>query len=63
MTRLGAMLLVFLVFGWHAWSYLPFVADDAYISLRYAQRLLSGGGLTQTTAEQYELFIFKPSDS
>ena len=54
MIRLGVMLLSFLVLGWHAWSYLPFIADDAYISLRYAQRLLNGGGLTFNDGEWVE---------
>lgn len=32
----------------HARYYMPFVADDTFISLRYAQRLLEGHGLTWT---------------
>ncbi|MEM7203541.1 MAG: hypothetical protein AAF628_24975 [Planctomycetota bacterium] len=32
----------------HAAHYLPFIADDALISLRYAQRLIDGHGLTWT---------------
>jgi len=32
--------------GLHAWRYYPFFADDAFISLRYARRLLDGLGLT-----------------
>lgn len=30
----------------HAWRYMPFFEDDAFISLRYAKRLLAGQGLT-----------------
>ncbi len=30
----------------HTAYYLPFISDDALISLRYAQRLLAGHGLT-----------------
>ena len=32
----------------YAWYYYPFVADDAFISFRYAERLLDGKGLTWT---------------
>ena len=39
---------------WHAWSYVPFFADDGFISLRYAQRLLAGQGLTWTDGERVE---------
>jgi len=49
---------VFAVFAaalaWHARHYLPFISDDALISLRYAQRLLSGDGLTWTDGERVE---------
>ena len=38
----------------HAWHYYPFMADDAFISLRYSQRLLEGHGLTWTTGERVE---------
>jgi len=38
----------------HAWSYLPFISDDALISLRYAQRLLQGKGLTWTEGQPVE---------
>lgn len=34
------------VFAWHARRYLPLFVDDSYISLRYAQRLIDGNGLT-----------------
>ncbi len=38
----------------HALSYLPLVYDDAYISLRYAKRLLEGHGLSWTDGEAVE---------
>lgn len=45
---------VALVLGLHAAHYLPFIADDALISLRYAQRLLDGQGLTWTAGAPVE---------
>ena len=33
---------------------LPFIADDAFISLRYARRLLDGHGLTWTDGQPVE---------
>lgn len=38
----------------HAAAYLPYLSDDALISLRYADRLLSGEGLTWTAGERVE---------
>jgi hypothetical protein len=38
----------------HAWRYRLYFADDAFISLRYAQRLLEGKGLTWTDGEAVE---------
>ena len=38
----------------HAWRYLPIFDDDAFISLRYAQRLLDGEGLTWTDGPRVE---------
>jgi hypothetical protein len=38
----------------HARSYLPFISDDAFISLRYARRLLDGHGLTWTDGPRVE---------
>ena len=38
----------------HARHYLPFLADDALISLRYANRLLEGNGLTWTDGHPVE---------
>jgi len=46
-TALAALVL-------HASSYLPFLADDALITLRYAERLLDGHGLTWTDGERVE---------
>ena len=37
-----------------ALDYLPFFADDAFISLRYARRLVDGHGLTWTDGERVE---------
>lgn len=38
----------------HATHYLPFISDDALISLRYASRLLEGHGLTWTEGPRVE---------
>lgn len=38
----------------HACSFLPFMADDAFISFRYGERLLEGKGLTWTDGERVE---------
>ena len=38
----------------HAIYYLPFLSDDALISLRYAQRLIEGKGLTWTDGQVVE---------
>ena len=38
----------------HAAYYYPFVPDDAFISLRYAERLLAGAGLTWTSGPPVE---------
>ncbi|MFN2499228.1 MAG: hypothetical protein ABR557_09100 [Pyrinomonadaceae bacterium] len=38
----------------HANRFLPFIADDALISLRYSQRLLAGQGLTWNPGESVE---------
>ena len=38
----------------HAARYYPFFSDDAFISLRYAQRLIDGAGLTWTGGERVE---------
>ncbi|HEX3279593.1 MAG TPA: hypothetical protein VHR36_00055 [Pyrinomonadaceae bacterium] len=38
----------------HVYRFLPFIADDALISLRYSQRLLAGQGLTWNPGERVE---------
>lgn len=38
----------------HARSFLPFISDDALISLRYSERLLNGHGLTWTEGPRVE---------
>ena len=43
-----------LMLALHAWYYLPFLSDDALISLRYADRLLAGDGLTWNDGERVE---------
>ncbi len=42
------------VLALYAWAFLPFISDDALISLRYAERLLDGDGLTWTDGERVE---------
>lgn len=46
--------LALAAYGWHAYAYRLFVTDDALISLRYAERLLDGHGLTWTDGERVE---------
>ncbi len=43
-----------LVLGLHITLYFPFIADDALISLRYAERFVQGLGLTWTDGERVE---------
>ena len=43
-----------LLFAGHAYWYYPFLTDDAMISLRYADRLLAGDGLTWTEGRPVE---------
>lgn len=50
----AAVAVVLAVFAAHAASFLPFLADDALISLRYAERWLQGDGLTWTDGERVE---------
>ncbi len=40
----------------HAWYYWPFLSDDTLISLRYADRLVDGLGLTWTSGKPVEGF-------
>src|SRR5262245_39900033 len=38
----------------HARTYLPFISDDALISLRYSRRLVEGKGLTWDDSDRVE---------
>ncbi len=49
LAALGSMVLLL-----HARRYLPFIPDDALISLRYSKRLIDGRGLTWTDGERVE---------
>ncbi|MEZ4438288.1 MAG: hypothetical protein R3B72_04335 [Polyangiaceae bacterium] len=51
---LAALAIGLALLALHARRYLPLVVDDAYISLRYADRLLAGDGLTWTAGEAVE---------
>src|SRR5688572_4968688 len=48
-VTLGAVVLLV-----HADRYMPFFADDSFISMRYAERLLEGKGLTWNDGERVE---------
>lgn len=54
MLRYAVLSLCVLLLGWHAAYYYPFLADDALISLRYAERFLEGKGLTWNDGERVE---------
>ena len=54
LIALGATLLAGAILVLHAWHFMPFVEDDALISLRYAKRLLEGHGLTWTDGPRVE---------
>ncbi len=54
MAALPPLLISLLVLGIHARTYLPFISDDALISLQYARRLLHGHGLTWTDGPRVE---------
>lgn len=51
---LAVVVLAIAVLLLHAYRYLPFITDDALISLRYARRLLAGEGLTWTAGAPVE---------
>ena len=51
---LAIFLFLFGVLLFHARRYMPFLSDDALISLRYAQRLVQGHGLTWTDGRPVE---------
>ncbi len=50
----AAFAAAFAVLCLHARRYLPFLSDDALISLRYAKRLVEGHGLTWNAGERVE---------
>lgn len=54
LVGIAGLLLIAAVAGVAAWAFSHFYADDAMISLRYAQRLLEGQGLTWTEGERVE---------
>lgn len=49
-----ATLPALLLLGWQVQAVWPFFSDDAFISLRYSERLLAGEGLTWTDGERVE---------
>jgi arabinofuranosyltransferase len=53
-ARGASALVVVAVALAHAWSFVPFIADDALITLRYAERLVDGQGLTWTEGPAVE---------
>ena len=53
-TALVLFLIAIFVLAIHVYHFLPFIADDALISLRYSQRLLAGQGLTWNPGERVE---------
>lgn len=54
MWALAGVLLAGVVLYLHSLRYASFIADDAYISLRYSQRLVEGHGLTWTDGPAVE---------
>ncbi len=54
LTRLCVTSLGLAALAFHAKRYYPFVSDDALISLRYAERLMEGRGLTWNDGEWVE---------
>jgi arabinofuranosyltransferase len=54
LLTLAAAAVAFALLGLHARNHLPFISDDALISLRYARRLVQGHGLTWNTGEWVE---------
>ena len=51
---LAVLAVAALGLGLHAYRYMPFICDDALISLRYTKRLLDGQGLTWNSGERVE---------
>jgi len=54
LVSLSLAVLSLAVLALHAGYYMPFIADDALISMRYAHRLLQGHGLTWTDGKPVE---------
>ncbi|MDQ7008508.1 MAG: hypothetical protein Q9Q40_14905 [Acidobacteriota bacterium] len=50
------LLLAWLLYAWHAWSFGWCLQDDAFISLRYARNLAEGIGLVYNPGEYVEGF-------
>ncbi|MEZ6015975.1 MAG: hypothetical protein R3F49_12725 [Planctomycetota bacterium] len=50
----AAVVAALAVLAWHAWYHMPFLADDALISLVYAERLVAGLGLTWSDGARVE---------
>ena len=53
-ARAGALLVSLAGLAAHVWVWRKFVADDAYISLRYARNLVEGHGLVWNPGEAVE---------
>ncbi len=53
-TKIGATALGLFVLFVHAWHYMPFLSDDALISMRYSKFLLAGHGLVWNIGERVE---------
>lgn len=51
---LAVLAIALLALGLHARYYMPFLCDDALISLRYAKQLIDGQGLTWNPGERVE---------
>lgn len=51
---LAVLIVGALALAWHASRFIPFLCDDALISLRYARRLIEGQGLTWNAGERVE---------
>ncbi|UCE25777.1 MAG: hypothetical protein JSU74_06985 [Candidatus Zixiibacteriota bacterium] len=53
-VSIGILVVALVILGIHANYYLPFISDDALISLRYAERLADGKGLNWTDGKPVE---------
>lgn len=54
MNRRALVWLALLVFAWQAWRSISWTSDDAFISLRYAERYAAGQGYTYNDGERVE---------